>query len=525
VTEEQRQDGALSRDQLLAKLKDLQKPISIEELADILDTTIKHDTENKVTTFIVDLNTYTEEDQLNLSFTAESSTGKSYIPLEIAWYFPREDVIEYSYVSPTAFYHDYGVLIPDPADTRTDVEEEKKHKIRKIDLHQKLLIFLDQPHDILLQRLRPLLSHDRKILTSKITNRSDKTGLRTEVVVIVGYPTVNFCTAKFSMEDQERTRLLILSPDISQDKIHDSILLKLQKESDRDAFNKLMEEDPKRRWLAQRVSAIRSAHIKNIIIPEEMRNVIADRFFDTHKTLIPRNMRDFGRLMGLIKGYALLNLWQHQQVEKNIIVNEEDVEEGFRLYEHISVANELGLPPGVYDVYDQLRRYIPLDVGVTNAELSALYYKVFHRPIGSKRLEEIVKLLLSVGLWIEDKDPDDQRKKRYKLNLPTGQGVYSFEPENNGAQDQLNVEKLNTLRPVGTESPTTTLEANHTTQFPSLNVNDVLKLEHLTGNFQDKCAGCGFQGQMGWQVTYHDQTWGLLCDSCGINLEKKMQEP
>lgn len=107
------------------KLKELNKPVKLEEISEILNSTIKHDERNKLITFLAMLLTYTEENQINLSFTAESSTGKSYIPLELAWYFPKKDVVEYSYVSPAAFYHEYGVMVPDPNDTR-DVEDKKE---------------------------------------------------------------------------------------------------------------------------------------------------------------------------------------------------------------------------------------------------------------------------------------------------------------------------------------------------------------------------------------------------------------
>jgi len=35
---------------------------------------------------------------------------------------------------------------------------------------------------------------------------------------------------------------------------------------------------------------------------------------------------------------------------------------------------------------------------------------------------------------------------------------------------------------------------------------------------------CGFEGRMDWQVTLHDGTWGLLCDDCGLKLEKQLEE-
>jgi hypothetical protein len=197
---EQPVDMPASKEELIAHLKDLERPISIDELLEILGTTVKHDDENKAITFLANLLTYTEEDQINIGFLAESSTGKSYIPLELSWYFPKEDVIKLGYASPTAFFHDWGIQLPDPNDKR-DVEDKDKRKITHIDLHQKILIFLDQPHDQLLQRLRSLLSHDEKQIIVKIADRREKSGLRTKTMIIEGYPTVLFCTAKFTMQE------------------------------------------------------------------------------------------------------------------------------------------------------------------------------------------------------------------------------------------------------------------------------------------------------------------------------------
>ena len=189
------------------QIGDLKNPLSLNKLKKILGSTIKEDNNNKLITFLAMLCTYTEEDQINIGFIAESSTGKSYIPLELSWYFSQQDIIKLGYVSPSAFFHEWGIPLPDPNDP------EGKHKIVHIDLHQKILIFLDQPHSKLLERLRPLTAHDEKNITVKITDRKQKSGLRTKTVVLEGYPTVIFCTAKTSMDEQEKTRLLLLSPE------------------------------------------------------------------------------------------------------------------------------------------------------------------------------------------------------------------------------------------------------------------------------------------------------------------------
>jgi len=55
------------------------REITIEELKNILGLTIRHDDINKVVTFLIILSAFTYNDQLNLSFRAESSAGKSYL--------------------------------------------------------------------------------------------------------------------------------------------------------------------------------------------------------------------------------------------------------------------------------------------------------------------------------------------------------------------------------------------------------------------------------------------------------------
>ena len=84
------------------------EPMSSRELIDTLGLTIKRDEENKLVTFLCQLSAYTKDSQFNISFNAPSSTGKSYIPTEISRLFPKEDVIEVGYCSPTAFFHDVG---------------------------------------------------------------------------------------------------------------------------------------------------------------------------------------------------------------------------------------------------------------------------------------------------------------------------------------------------------------------------------------------------------------------------------
>jgi hypothetical protein len=146
-TETEKTPERIELDEKLKQLNEQAKQsLTVEDIEDITGSTIKRDNTNKAITFLCMLLNYTDHDQTNIGYLAEASSGKSYIPLELATYFPSKDVMKIGYASPTSFFHDLGEWLPDPRDTR-DVEEEKKRKIVKIDLSQKILIFMDQPHD------------------------------------------------------------------------------------------------------------------------------------------------------------------------------------------------------------------------------------------------------------------------------------------------------------------------------------------------------------------------------------------
>lgn len=386
-------------------------PLSSEDLADILNLTIKHDVENKIAAFLCELSAYSEDSQFNISFNAPSSTGKSYIPTEIARLFPEEDVMELAYCSPTAFFHDAG-------------EYDKERQGYLVDLSRKIVIFLDQPHTNLLAHLRPLLSHDKKEITIKITDKGEKHGLRTKNILLRGYPAVIFCTAGLQIDEQEATRFLLLSPEINQDKIRESISQAVRKASDSDAFNAWLEEDPKRMLLKERIRAIKQANIHDIKIDAE--SAVKERFLSQCKMLKPRHSRDIKRLISIIKSFAILNLWWRERDGKTIIANSNDVDDAFKLWAKISVSQELNLPPYVYNLFQEIIlptweeknggrsasfEDITGKLGITRQEILQKHYKVHGKMLDNSLLRmQILPMLETAGLITQEQDPNDKRK-------------------------------------------------------------------------------------------------------------------
>lgn len=382
------------------------KPLTSDELIDILGSTIKRDDVNKLITFLALISAYTENSQINISFNAPSSSGKSYIPLEISKYFPMEDIIIIGHCSPTAFFHDYG-------------EFDKSIKGYKVDLSRKIIVFLDQPGNLLLEYLRPVLSHDKKEIKMKITDKSQKHGLRTKNIILIGYPVVVFCTAGLTLDEQEATRFLLLSPDITAEKIREAILEKIKKEANQIQYQKLLNSDPKRKKLIRRIKAIREEDITEIKI-EDM-ELVKKLFFDKAKILKPRHQRDIGRVISLIKSFALLNIWHRKRSGSSISVNKEDIKSAFNVWEKISEAQELNLPPYLLNLYRDViltahdEKYIAVGGGVktglSKKEILEKHFKVYGRFIPEWQLRhQILPMLETSGLITQESDPSDKRR-------------------------------------------------------------------------------------------------------------------
>lgn len=385
------------------------KPLSSAEILDILGLTIKKDEENKLVSFLCELSAYTENAQFNISFNAPSSTGKSYIPTEVARLFPSEDVIEIGYCSPTAFFHDVGQL-------------NKERGGYEIDLSRKILIFLDQPHTMLLERLRPLLSHDKKEMHLKITDKSQKGGLKTKNVFIKGYPSVIFCSAGLQIDEQEGTRFMLLSPETNQEKIREAIHEKIRKEADNAAYTSWLNSNPERLLLKERIEAIREEKIEEVRIADP--SFIEKSFLENKTLLKPRHQRDIGRLFSLIKAITLVNVWFREREGDIVIASEDDIREAIAIWAKISQSQEYNLPPYIYNLYHEviLPAYqekndgmdwgeVVEKQGITRQDIFKKHFKVYGRMVEDFRLrQQILPMLETAGLITQEPDPDNKRR-------------------------------------------------------------------------------------------------------------------
>ncbi|MHB8276496.1 MAG: toprim domain-containing protein [Candidatus Humimicrobiaceae bacterium] len=386
------------------------EPLNFDGISDILELTIKEDRCNKIATFLCMLAAYTENDQFNISFNAPSSTGKSYFALEISRLFPEEDIIKKAHCSPMAFFHDTG-----------DFDRDSNGYI--VDLSRKVIIFLDQPHAELLKHFRPLLSHDDKLLFNSITDKDQKYGLKTKNVILIGFPSVIFCTAGLNINEQESTRFLLLSPELTQDKLKKSIKETAERKSDSIAYNAKLEKDYKRNLLKDRILAIKNEKIREVVIKDV--ELLMEKFLKGKEFLKPRYNRDITRVISLIKASALLNLWFRERNGNVIYANYDDINEAFALWDKVSIGQEFDLPPYLLNFYIEIilpafkckNNLKELNsessvAGITLKEIAQKHYEVYGRLIDNYKLRiEIIPMLVTTGLISEESAKDDKRKK------------------------------------------------------------------------------------------------------------------
>ena len=389
---------------LSARNLSAENEMTLQDLMEILGSTVLHDETNKLILFLVNLLNYTDSSQVNVLMSGESSGGKSYLPLEIAEYFPEADKLIIASSSPTSFFHGQG-------------EWRKEAQEKFIDLSRKILIFLDQPHPGLLEKLRSLLSHDQRELVYKITDRKTSGALRTKNIRIRGFPTVTFCTAKMTADEQERTRCFMLSPETSEQKVKDSLTLISAKIGSPSTFKEWINKHAQRHLLKIRVERIAAMNILDVEIPGVGK--VCDAFLERHKHLAPRQQRDYPRLLALVKAHAILNAFTRERNGNpcTITATQTDIDAALKLYDSIAASNEIGLSPQLYEIYTEVIAPLLKQVKLaTRQQIAKAYYQKYGRLLSEQRLrKEILPALESIGLTAEESDPTDKRRMLVSL--------------------------------------------------------------------------------------------------------------
>jgi len=426
------------------------------EVAAHLEPVIKRDFTAKVALFMACLLAQTSKDQLNIALTGVSASGKTHLGVIVSKLFLDGEVIRIAGTTPRALVYEKGTLVV-PADSdggggggggpprlvpleealeplleelselegeggrtaearakrealRRKIEKLKAQSVRLVDLEGKVLVFFDQPSPELLERLRPLLSHDEKELRFTLTNKTSSGRTVTETAIIRGFPTVVFCTTKGYADQQERTRLIFLSPETSREKTREVL------EFLADEAGGAKPSPPELEILQKRVRIVRNSGVKEVRV--EGLPVLAA--FEPYATGAPSDTRFFQILLRLVKAFTLLNVLNRRRDESGALIAEPvDLEYALTIFSKIAESHTLGVTPLALQLFEAVKPALQGGAQLRRNELRKAFAKA-HFPIDQAVLKDLLRQLVEAGLLVEATDPLDRRFKVYSLP-PTGE--------------------------------------------------------------------------------------------------------
>lgn len=451
------------------------------EFIDIFEITVKED--RRILEFILPtgMSTYIGDPD-NLGLEAPTSEGKTYPTLEVLKHFPKEDVWLIGGLSPTALAHDKGILVGDDNQSIEniihdlnkekrkakkekdeehveDIENELRELYKKskylIDMSNKIIVFLEAPQRDTFARLRPILSHDTPEITYKFTDKGGRGQLRTNTVVVRGWPAVIYMKAGKGKEDdiwpEIQSRFSTISPKMNTDKYREAIKLTAMREGlPETVFNQKLKLDvggeEVKKWivvikqrLMEIVEAAREATGKHA--PNIFWMPFYSRIGDGFPASIGRHMRDSKRFIRAMKMSAAINVFNRPIVkiggEESIMVVGEDYHRAVRLFFEDGEELFSGIPGHVIAVFKDVilpewdNQFTRLEneekqqtftederinIGnLTSAGIAEAYkrtYRETRKTLSANTLNRYyLRVLEDAGLM--SKEPDPENKKQY----------------------------------------------------------------------------------------------------------------
>lgn len=397
---------------------------TINDLERILSKEIKNDKASKLITFFTMLSAYSHSNQLNVSFNASSSTGKTHITTSLAKLFPAEDKIELNSASPTALRYKAGI-----------VDEETGATI--VDFARKILIFYEVPGPELQKTLRSVLSHDNWDNRSLMTNKDKKGANRAQEIIMRGFPATVFCSAGLRLDEQEATRAILLSPETTNEKLTASINFSALRNSGDTEFLDSLENDPEIRKLKKRIEDIKLAEVEDVYIPDL--STLVKRFTDMVGKAKPRHSRDIDHLLKLVKAITIFNVWHRRDGDK-VTATQSDIDQAFELWKPIADSQDQNIPPMLLDFYRKV--IVPAyneklanqkyksdmkngAVGLSREELCLANQQKLGQPLNWEHYRHEMQPQLEASSLIDVRKPETGDKRSYHvfplLNLKTMQ--------------------------------------------------------------------------------------------------------
>jgi hypothetical protein len=117
-------------------------------------------------------------------------------------------------------------------DLESQLQELKSKTCRLIDLRKKIYVFLEPPHPVLWDIIKPIMSHDSFVMEHPYVDSNSREGIHVKTIITIGFPTFIFCTAKdesrWEQWDEIVSRSMVMSPNMSPRKYREANVLNAQ---------------------------------------------------------------------------------------------------------------------------------------------------------------------------------------------------------------------------------------------------------------------------------------------------------
>jgi len=395
--------------------------------------------------------TYTNN-PINIALLAPSSDGKTYAVVEVSKLFPKEDIILVGRLSPTALIHQNGFLIDEDGNNIEDAlytlgekilvsEKQEKKELEKeradlikssrmcVDLKNKILIFLDNPHSATFEMLKPIMSHDNKEILY-MTTKGDGS-LNVKKSVIRNWPAMIFCSAKNEEKNEVweeiKTRVFVTSPNSDISKYKEANKLTSKKMSRPSWAKGLYEDADAEKWAKTFVLELKT-RLKALCNGDN--NPIINPFDEKITELFPHtegvSMRHLGRLMAFINLETFINsefnpILAFKKKDgkgiKSVFTTIDDIDSACKVLKNISTV-----PPEKIKFIDKVFKPLVAEKldgedGVKSSELAEKYTAVFGKPISIKQVSENYLIhLVDAGILSVEENPKNKSQNLYSVS-------------------------------------------------------------------------------------------------------------
>ena len=327
------------------------------------------------------------DDPSNLALLGRDSIGKTYNAVVMAKLLPESYIEFLAGQSPAALAHDLG-------------EYDKETRSWIVDVTHKIWLMLDVLPQETMSRLKPLLSHDRSEIVYKFTDKTKRGGLRTQRVVIRGWPAVVLCAAKTGYISEYSTRWATATPEISESKTDEACGKIGEIEANPEEF---MEDENVQVWRVIFTALKKNSPIR-VKIP--FGPLIAREFVKRG----PETMRVVKTFMRMIKANAALHFMQRTKDGEYYVAELEDFKETLEDFKVIATPTFLGISGDALQVYNQIKG--KKDLSFEGIAIAAR--QCFGCDVSDNTLRELyVQRMVESGLLLEKTDPNDKRRKLY----------------------------------------------------------------------------------------------------------------